>query len=157
VTLSLQHVVSNYWTELSDLQINQRAAESLADPEEYPNLFPDWESALAAESELQESRSKYAPASMYPTYGSVEAEALTEQIQDLDINGDEPAENGGDAIEDREYVEEVQDQEVDAAEEQEVDAAEEQVPEVEGENVEEATTVEEEAWGGEEEAHEAAE
>lgn len=36
---------------------------------------------------------------MYPTYGSVEAEALTEQIQDLDINGDEPAENGGDAIE----------------------------------------------------------
>jgi len=60
-------------------------------------------------------------------------------------------------MQDREYVEEVQDQEVDAAEEQEVDAAEEQVPEVEGENVEEATTVEEEAWGGEEEAHEAAE
>jgi hypothetical protein len=52
-------------------------------------------------------------------------------------------------MQDREYVEEVQDQEV--------DAAEEQVPEVEGENVEEATTVEEEAWGGEEEAHEAAE
>jgi hypothetical protein len=52
-------------------------------------------------------------------------------------------------MQDREYVEEVQDQEV--------DVAEEQVPEVEGENVEEATTVEEEAWGGEEEAHEAAE
>jgi coatomer subunit beta' len=37
-------------------QINQKAAESLADPEEYPNLFPDWESALAAESELREQR-----------------------------------------------------------------------------------------------------
>lgn len=60
-------------------------------------------------------------------------------------------------MQDREYVEEVQDQEVDAAEEQEVDVAEEQVPEVEGENVEEAITAEEEAWGGEEEAHEAAE
>ena len=52
-------------------------------------------------------------------------------------------------MQDREYVEEVQDQEG--------DVAEEQVPEVEGENVEEAITAEEEAWGGEEEAHEAAE
>ena len=52
-------------------------------------------------------------------------------------------------MQDREYV--------DAAEEQEVDVAEEQVAEVEGENVEESTTVEEEAWGGEEEAHEATE
>lgn len=60
-------------------------------------------------------------------------------------------------MQDREYVEEVQDQEVNAAEEQEVDVAEEQVAEVEGENVEESITVEEEAWGGEEEAHEAAE
>jgi len=37
-------------------QINQKAAESLADPEEYPNLFPDWEAALAAEAELREQR-----------------------------------------------------------------------------------------------------
>lgn len=37
-------------------QINQKAAESLADPEEYPNLFPDWGSALAAEIQLKEQR-----------------------------------------------------------------------------------------------------
>ncbi|KAL8147683.1 hypothetical protein AgCh_005127 [Apium graveolens] len=30
-------------------KVNQKAAESLADPEEYPNLFEDWQVALAAE------------------------------------------------------------------------------------------------------------
>jgi coatomer subunit beta' len=38
------------------LQINQTAAESLADPQEYPNLFPDWQSALETEAKLKESR-----------------------------------------------------------------------------------------------------
>ena len=38
------------------MQINQKAAESLADPEEYPNLFEDWQLALGVESKLSETR-----------------------------------------------------------------------------------------------------
>jgi len=37
-------------------QINQKAAESLADPQEYPNLFPDWELALETEVKYREQR-----------------------------------------------------------------------------------------------------
>lgn len=38
------------------LQVNQKAAESLADPEEYPNLFEDWQVALGVESKVAETR-----------------------------------------------------------------------------------------------------
>lgn len=37
-------------------QINQKAAESLADPEEYPNLFEDWQVALSVEAKVVEAR-----------------------------------------------------------------------------------------------------
>lgn len=33
------------------VQINAKAAESLADPAEYPNLFPNWALALKAEEQ----------------------------------------------------------------------------------------------------------
>jgi len=79
----------------------------LADPEEYPNLFPDWGSALAAESELREQRSKYIPAAKYLSYINGDEEELTEELEGLDINGDEPAENGHGLQEGEEYVEEV--------------------------------------------------
>jgi coatomer subunit beta' len=88
-------------------KINQKAAESLADPEEYPNLFPDWESALAAESELREQRSNYIPAAKYLSYINGDEDELTEELEGLDINGDEPAENGHGLQEGEEYVEEV--------------------------------------------------
>lgn len=42
-----------YW------QINQKAAESLADPEEYPNLFDDWQIAFSVEAKAAEMRSFY--------------------------------------------------------------------------------------------------
>ena len=38
------------------LKVNPKAAESLADPEEYPNLFEDWQVALAVESNLAQKR-----------------------------------------------------------------------------------------------------
>lgn len=38
------------------MQVNQKAAESLADPTEYPNLFEDWQVALAVESKVSETR-----------------------------------------------------------------------------------------------------
>ncbi|KAK6153692.1 hypothetical protein DH2020_013331 [Rehmannia glutinosa] len=46
-------------------KINQKAAESLADPEEYPNLFEEWQIALAVEAKAAETRDKYPPAVEY--------------------------------------------------------------------------------------------
>jgi len=37
-------------------QVNSKAAESLADPEEYPNLFEDWHVALSVEAKAVETR-----------------------------------------------------------------------------------------------------
>lgn len=39
-------------------------------------------------------RSKYIPAAKYLSYINGDEEELTEDLQGLDINGDEPAENG---------------------------------------------------------------
>lgn len=38
------------------MQVNQKAAESLADPEEYPNMFEDWQIALEVEERATETR-----------------------------------------------------------------------------------------------------
>lgn len=38
------------------LKVNPKAAESLADPAEYPNLFEDWQVALAVESNMTPKR-----------------------------------------------------------------------------------------------------
>lgn len=40
-------------------QVSPKAAESLADPEEYPNLFEDWQVAVAVESKAVETRLDY--------------------------------------------------------------------------------------------------
>ncbi|XLU99494.1 hypothetical protein S245_013834, partial [Arachis hypogaea] len=47
------------------LQVYPKAAESLAEPEEYPNLFEDWQVALAVESKAAETRNVYHPAEQY--------------------------------------------------------------------------------------------
>jgi len=38
------------------MQINPKAAESLADPSEYPNLFEDWQVALTVEKNIASQR-----------------------------------------------------------------------------------------------------
>ncbi|KAA8535198.1 hypothetical protein F0562_030201 [Nyssa sinensis] len=40
-----------------NINVNKKAAESLVDPEEYPNLFDDWQVTLSIESKLAEKRS----------------------------------------------------------------------------------------------------
>ncbi|KAK9026810.1 hypothetical protein V6N11_039643 [Hibiscus sabdariffa] len=45
--------------------VNPKAAESLSDPEEYPNLFEDWQLALTLESQAAETRGVYRPAAEY--------------------------------------------------------------------------------------------
>jgi len=59
---SLIMLTSDLWIKESTytyilLQVNPKAAESLANPEEYPNLFEDWQVALAVESKAVETRS----------------------------------------------------------------------------------------------------
>eukprot|EP01087_Luapelamoeba_hula_P020714 TRINITY_DN711_c0_g1_i2.p1 TRINITY_DN711_c0_g1~~TRINITY_DN711_c0_g1_i2.p1 ORF type:complete len:938 (+),score=169.54 TRINITY_DN711_c0_g1_i2:26-2839(+) len=52
-----------------DLQkVNPRAADSLADPMEYENLFPDIKLALLAEQALKEERKTSTPASAYLSF-----------------------------------------------------------------------------------------
>jgi coatomer subunit beta' len=47
-------------------KINPKAAESLANPEEYPNLFPGIEEALRAEQYLRAQAAHPRPASLFP-------------------------------------------------------------------------------------------
>jgi hypothetical protein len=41
-------------------KVNSKAAESLADPAEYPNLFEDWEIALSVEATVAPKRYLFA-------------------------------------------------------------------------------------------------
>ncbi|XLT24161.1 hypothetical protein HN873_055453, partial [Arachis hypogaea] len=43
-------------TQHDDIPVYPKAAESLAEPEEYPNLFEDWQVSLAVESKAAETR-----------------------------------------------------------------------------------------------------
>jgi coatomer subunit beta' len=124
-------------------KINQTAAESLADPQEYPNLFPDWQSALETEAKLKESRGIFPPSKFYLNYISGDTGDLVEEIERLHIKGDGPMENGHAVPEDGEYFEgDVPEGEAP----EEVEGAEvEYVEEVE----ENGTAAENEEWGGE--------
>lgn len=46
---------------------NAKAAQSLADPTEYENLFPELKQALQAEQYLKTERTNLLPAASYPT------------------------------------------------------------------------------------------
>ncbi|KAG5026055.1 hypothetical protein JHK86_021969 [Glycine max] len=87
------------------LLVNPKAAESLADPEEYPNLFDDWQVALAVESKATETRSVgkcilsfkgiYSPASEYVKQADKSHITLVEAFRNMQIEeGDQPLENG---------------------------------------------------------------
>ena len=47
--------------------INEKAADALADPAKYPNLFPDLEWALQVEGIFLAGRDSHVPANTYPT------------------------------------------------------------------------------------------
>lgn len=61
---SIPRVVKLWRENLS--KVNQKAAESLADPTEYENLFPGLKEAFAAEEFLKQTHSDLRPASEYP-------------------------------------------------------------------------------------------
>ncbi|XP_042049363.1 coatomer subunit beta'-1-like [Salvia splendens] len=94
----VSEIVSLWRKDLS--KINQKAAESLADPEEYPNMFDDWQIAFAVEAKAAETRGKYPPASEYVQNVDRSTVSLVEtfrsmQMEDRDLD----YENGHEAQE----------------------------------------------------------
>ncbi|KAF9617296.1 hypothetical protein IFM89_035240 [Coptis chinensis] len=76
-------------------KVNEKAAESLADPEEYPNLFEDWQVALAVESQITKTRGIYSPAEQYLNFADRLNINLVEVFKNMQINEEEaPVENG---------------------------------------------------------------
>ncbi|KAA8535207.1 hypothetical protein F0562_030210 [Nyssa sinensis] len=53
--ISLTKTVAKEYSS-RNINVNKKAAESLVDPEEYPNLFDDWQVTLSIESKLAEKR-----------------------------------------------------------------------------------------------------
>lgn len=58
--------VVGMWRE-SLAKVNQKAAQSLADPAEYENLFPGLKDAIKTEQFLKPERKRVIPASDYPS------------------------------------------------------------------------------------------
>jgi len=56
----ISRIVELWREQLS--KVNERAGQSLADPKDYPNLFPDYNSSLQAQVALSKERSKVIPA-----------------------------------------------------------------------------------------------
>ncbi|KAL6954259.1 hypothetical protein U1Q18_006639 [Sarracenia purpurea var. burkii] len=74
-------------------KVNPKAAESLANPEEYPNLFEDWQIALAVESKVTETRGFYPSAVDYVKYAD-RSHNLVEEFRNMQMDEDTPLENG---------------------------------------------------------------
>ncbi|PWZ20311.1 Coatomer subunit beta'-2 [Zea mays] len=69
-----------------DLQkVNPKAAESLADPNEYPNLFEDWQIALNVEAAVAPKRVIYPPAEEYMIHAERSNENLVEAFKNMHV------------------------------------------------------------------------
>ncbi len=77
--LALQQVVQIWRKELS--KINAKAAESLADPGQYSNLFPDLDLALKAEQQQRQQRKEKVPAQHFQDYEGSTMANLIEEIR----------------------------------------------------------------------------
>mmetsp|Transcript_3649 Transcript_3649/g.13088 ORF Transcript_3649/g.13088 Transcript_3649/m.13088 type:complete len:934 (+) Transcript_3649:263-3064(+) len=153
--------VIELWRE--DLRaVNPKAAEALADPESYENLFPDFATSLKAEEQFLLKREEVLPADAFPEYEGSNAVDLIAQLKELDLEEDAPVENGtneemnGEVMEDAEedldgVVEDAEPEEEDVAgEAEEIDEPEEE--EQEEEAVDELEEEADVAAGGDAEA-----
>ncbi|PKA57196.1 Coatomer subunit beta'-1 [Apostasia shenzhenica] len=75
-------------------KVNPKAAESLADPEDYPNLFEDWQVALEVESSLASKRGTFPPAEEYLSHVEKLNVNLVEDFKNMKMDDDIPLENG---------------------------------------------------------------
>ncbi|XP_054781260.1 coatomer subunit beta'-2-like [Prosopis cineraria] len=105
-------------------KVSPKAAESLADPEEYPNLFEDWQIAVAVESKATETRGAYPPAQEYVKRAGKSYVTLVDTFRNMQSEeGKELLENGDS---NHELVEQ-NEEELDAEERQEEQNGEEAV------------------------------
>lgn len=72
-------------------KVNTKAAESLADPAQYPNLFQGYDSALQIEEQLKAKRNELLPAELFPEHENDTKVDLVEQLSSLHV---EDAVNG---------------------------------------------------------------
>jgi len=84
----ISRVVGLWRTQLS--KVNEKAGQSLADPADYPNLFPNYEASLAAEEMLRKERSQHIPAKDFseilPNHERKPLEELNAVKDDEDID-----------------------------------------------------------------------
>lgn len=74
-------------------KINPKAAESLADPGQYKNLFPNFDAALQVEAAERASRGRPRPASAYAQYAGSNMRDLIEEMGSMGLEA-EPRLNG---------------------------------------------------------------
>jgi len=139
-------------------KVNPKAAESLADPEEYPNLFEDWQVALAVESKVAETRGLYPPAAEYVNHADRPHVNLVEAFRNLQMDEDAPLENGDLNHEaEEENGEEDQEEVHEEGQEEEQDEGQEEAVEVDADSTDGAVLVNgteaDEQWGTNTEGH----
>lgn len=89
----ISRVVGLWRTQLS--KVNEKAGQSLADPADYPNLFPNYEASLKAEEMLKKERAQHIPAADFseilPNYDRKPLEELNaiKDEEDIDMMMDE--------------------------------------------------------------------
>ncbi|KAH9615444.1 hypothetical protein KSS87_021359 [Heliosperma pusillum] len=137
----VSEIVALWRKDLS--KVNSKAAESLADPQEYSNLFDDWQIALAVESEVAETRGSYPHAEQYLQYAQRSKTDLVEAFKSRQMEDDQPLENG-----DTEHEDEGTE---DNGEQNEADGSQEEAVVVDADSIDGAVLVNgneaEEEWG----------
>ncbi|KAG5523403.1 hypothetical protein RHGRI_035270 [Rhododendron griersonianum] len=132
-------------------KVNPKAAESLADPEEYPNLFEDWQVALAVESKVAETRGTYPPAEEYVKYTDRSHVNLVEAFRNMQIDEDTPLENGGfdHEVEEEDGEEEALDEGQEEGQEEALDEGQEEAVVVDADSTDGTVLVNgnDEEWG----------
>ncbi|PAN25854.1 hypothetical protein PAHAL_4G329800 [Panicum hallii] len=130
----VSEIVAIWRNDLS--KVNPKAAESLADPSEYPNLFDDWQVALTVEKSVASQRGHYPPADEYLNHAEKSDSTLVEAFKRMQVIEDEepldPAEENGEPDQEDEEpldpAEENGEPDQEALEENEMENMDEAVP-----------------------------
>ncbi|KAG8069621.1 hypothetical protein GUJ93_ZPchr0006g41678 [Zizania palustris] len=79
----VSEIVAIWRNDLS--KVNPKAAESLADPSEYPNLFEDWQIALTVEKNVASQRVHHPPADEYLNHAEKSDMTLVEAFKRMQV------------------------------------------------------------------------
>lgn len=99
----VSEIVAIWRNDLS--KVSKKAADSLADPEEYPNLFEDWQVYVSLESEAAKNRGNYPPAELYPVYAEKSTTNLLDRFKSMQIDGNEDLTENGEGDHEHEHEE----------------------------------------------------